>query len=387
MASRSGKGLVSAIPIVIVVFGLLQPASAMSMTSVAPQQTANETAPPTDARIGKKVIVTVAGAPLRTPEAIVWKAYLGETFTVTLTNGEWLWIDQKGGWLWEQETVMFDTAIEDFSRRVQAEPSAENFHLRGIALLAHDQYDSAIADFSDSLKRKPGQAGVLNNRGQARYLKNDYAASVVDLNAAIELDPGHFVALNNRALCYIAVNQFDDALPDLNAALQFNKEYPEALNNRGVVHSRKGNYEAAIVDFSAALEIDDMYIDAYGNRANAHRQQGNDAAAISDLSTATTKAPGNYQPLNDLAWIYATSQTESTRNPNEAVRLATKACQMSQYENWNALDTLAAALAANGDFAAAKQWVTTALEKAPAAQKQRIAEHQQLILAGKPVAQ
>jgi tetratricopeptide (TPR) repeat protein len=384
MASRFGRGLFFAVPFILVCQSVQSP-PAVGMISAPAQQATNTTAPQTDPRVGKKVIVTVAGAPLRTPDAIVWKAYLGETFTVTLTNGEWLWIDQKGGWLWEQETVNFDTAVAELGQRVQADPSAENFHLRGIALLAHQKFDGAIADFSESLKRKPGQAGVLNNRGQARYLKNDYAASVADLNAAIELDPGHFVALNNRALCYIAVEQFDDALPDLNAALQLNREYPEALNNRGVVHSRKGNYEAAIVDFSAALKIDEKYTDAYGNRAFAHVQQGDDAAAINDLRTAMTKDPDNYQAVNDLAWIYATSQRASTRAPGEAVRLATAACRMSQYEDWNALDTLAVAHAANGDFDAAKQWVTTALEKTPDAQKQRIAEHQQLILAGKPV--
>ena len=384
MASRSEKGLFSGM-LFVVVCGLVLTATDAQVAFAIPQQTANTTDAAADDRVGSKVIVTVAGAPLRTPEAIVWKAYLGETFTVTLTNGEWLWIDQKGGWLWEQETVNFDTAVTELSQRVQADPSAENFHLRGIALLAHQQYDGAIADFSESLKRKPGQAGVLNNRGQARYLKSDYAAAVADLNAAIELDPEHFVAMNNRALCYIAVDQFDDALADLNAAIQLNKEYPEALNNRGVVHSRKGNYQAAIVDFSTALKIDEKYINAYGNRAYAHVQQGNDAAAINDLRTAMTKDSNNYQAVNDLAWIYATSQNASTRAPGEAVRLATAACRMSQYEDWNALDTLAVAHAANGDFDAAKQWVTTALEKAPAAQKQRIAEHQQLILAEKPV--
>ncbi|MCP4174968.1 MAG: tetratricopeptide repeat protein [Fuerstiella sp.] len=386
MASRSEEGLLAGM-LFVVVCGLVLTATDAQVAFAIPQQSANTTDAAADDRVGSKVIVTVAGAPLRTPEAIVWKAYLGETFTVTLTNGEWLWIEQKGGWLWEQETVSFDTAIEEFTKRAQTAPSAENFHLRGIALLAHKQYDEAIADFSESLKKKPGQAGVLNNRGQARYLKSNYAAAVADLNAAVERDPGHFVALNNRALCYIAVDQFDDALPDLNAAIQLNTEYPEALNNRGVVHSRKGNYQAAVVDFSAALKIDDMYIDAYGNRAFAHVQQGNDLAAIKDLTIATTKAPDNYQPINDLAWIYATSQTDSTRNPDEAVKLALRACQMSQFENWNALDTLAVAHAANGNFDAAKQWVTTALEKAPDAQKSRIGEHQQLILAGKPVLQ
>ena len=45
-----------------------------------------------DPRIGRKVIVTVDRAPLRTPKNIVWKAYRGEVFTTSLVNGEWLWI-------------------------------------------------------------------------------------------------------------------------------------------------------------------------------------------------------------------------------------------------------------------------------------------------------
>ena len=45
-----------------------------------------------DSRVGKKIIVTTAGAELKTPKATVWRAYPGEVFTITLVNGEWLWI-------------------------------------------------------------------------------------------------------------------------------------------------------------------------------------------------------------------------------------------------------------------------------------------------------
>ena len=69
-----------------------------------------------DPRINKKIIIVRAGAEMKTPQATVWKGYLGEVFTVTLTNGEWLWIDEKGGWLWEKEAVPFDSAIEQLHR-------------------------------------------------------------------------------------------------------------------------------------------------------------------------------------------------------------------------------------------------------------------------------
>ena len=59
----------------------------------------------TDPRVGQKFIVTTAGAELKTPQAIVWRAYLGEVFTISLVNNEWLWIQEKGGWMWEKDGV------------------------------------------------------------------------------------------------------------------------------------------------------------------------------------------------------------------------------------------------------------------------------------------
>ncbi|MCA9048580.1 MAG: tetratricopeptide repeat protein, partial [Planctomycetaceae bacterium] len=338
-----------------------------------------------DPRVGKKVLVTVAGAALRTPEAIVWKSYLGETFTVSLVNGEWLWVAEKGGWLWEKETLPFENAVSELSKRISAEPSAENYHLRGIAYMAHREYDKALADFNQSLTKKPGAAGVLNNRGQARYLKREYAAAIDDFNAATKADAKHFVAMNNRALCNIALGQYDAALRDLNAALVLNKEYPEALNNRGVVHGKRGDFKAAIADYSAAIKIDARYTDAYGNRAFALRKQGQVTQAIADLKTAMEKDPLSYQPVNDLAWIYATTNDASVRNPKEAVRLATQACQMSQYADWNAIHTMAVAGAAAGDFTSAKQWISTAVENAPESEKARLREHQSALFKGQTV--
>ena len=118
----------------------------------------------TDPRQNKKIIISKAGAEMKTPQAVVWRGYLGEVFTVAQTNGEWLWIKEKGGWLWEKEAVYFDTAIEELSQRVKATPTAENYHLRGVAFLAHENYDNAIADFSESLRKSPRNVGALNNR-------------------------------------------------------------------------------------------------------------------------------------------------------------------------------------------------------------------------------
>lgn len=359
----------------------------LPLGSVVVGQQAATTSPTAAAetKAPRRIIVRTAGAELRTPERIVWKAYLGETYIVDVQKDEWLWVQEKGGWIWIQNTLPFDTAIEMTSKDIENEASAENYHLRGVAYLAHEKPDEAIADFNDSLKKKPGIAGVLNNRGTAWYEKEDYKKAKADFSSAVKSSKTHFVAYNNRALCSIAEENYPSAMADLNAAIGMNKEYPEALNNRGVVYSRQGDYPKAIKDFSDAIKIYDRYQDALGNRSYAYRQAGELSKAIADLETAIKFDPMAYQPVNDLAWIYATEKSRKIRNGKKAVELATKACEMTLYKNWNTLDTLAAAFAASGDFKKAVQWVSTAIKNAPEDRKAGLKEHQKLFLADKPL--
>lgn len=338
-----------------------------------------------DPRIGTRVLVTRAGAELRTPKATVWRAYLGEVYTVALTNGEWLWINERGGWLWEKDVIPFATSVDELSRRVAARPTAENYHLRGVALLAQKEYDKAILDFSESLRREPKNAGAFNNRGQCHYLKGDYASAIQDFSTALRLDPKHFLAKNNRALAYIASTNFPAALSDLQAALQQVPEYPEALNNRGIVYQKMGRLDESIRDFTAALKIDPKYADALGNRAYTYRLKGEYQNAITDLEKAIVVRPNTYESLNDLAWLLATAKSDSIRNAPRAVELATSACSLSEYKQWNTLDTLAAASAESGEFDQAAEWLGTAIELAPAGEKPRLQEHLKLIQAKQPI--
>jgi len=338
-----------------------------------------------DPRIGTRVLVTKAGAELRTPKETVWRAYLGDVFTVTLTNGEWLWIQEKGGWLWEREVVPFDTAIEDISKRLTTAPTAENYHLQGIALLAHDKYDRAIQAFTASLRRQPRNAGALNNRGKAHYLKKSYPAAASDFSEALKLDPKSVLALNNRALVHIATENYGQALRDLQAALLIIPEYPEALNNRGVVHQKQKKLDRAIADFTAAIKIDPRYVDALGNRAFTYRLKGEYDKAVRDLEAAIQLSPDTYQASNDLAWLLATAKDKQIRNGQRALELAKSACAISQYKQWNTLDTLGVAYAENEQFDDAATWLTTALELAPPSEKSRIQNHLELVSAGRPV--
>ncbi|RLT06282.1 MAG: tetratricopeptide repeat protein [Planctomycetota bacterium] len=338
-----------------------------------------------DPRIGRQVIITHEKAKLRTPVATVWESYVGEVFTVSLTNGEWMWIAEKGGWLWERDAVPFDTAIETFSQRIAQQKTAQNYHLRGVAYIVHKKYEQAVADFAESLRLEPRNAGALNNRGQVRYLQSDYKAAIKDFTEAITIEANNPVVLNNRALAYIGLDEQDNALADLQAALDLVPQYPEALNNRGVVHQKLDQLDKAVGDFTEALKIYPQYVNALENRSFAYVEMNQYAKAIVDLESAIKFSPKSYQAVNDLAWLLATAPEESIRNKNRALTLAKQACVMSAYKQWNTLDTLAAALAENGQFAEAEKWLETALTLAPEDVKQSLQAHLDQVLAQKPI--
>ncbi len=346
---------------------------------------ANGQSASTDSRVGQKIIVTTAGAELKTPEATVWRAYPGEVFDISLVNGEWLWIQSKGGWMWEKDGVFFDKAVSVTSDRLARNPTAESYHIRGVVFVAHGQYERALRDFSNSLRKSPRNAGVFNNRGQCHYLLKNYEPAIADFSEAIKLDPKHFVALNNRALASIAQEKYADAERDVRKALQLHPKYPEALLNRGVIHEKTGHSNEAIADYTAAIKIDENYSAAYGNRAFSYRTLGQYADAIADLRKAIQLAPESFEPVNDLAFTLATAKDDSIRDGAKAIALAERANAMTDEEHWNALDTLAVARAAVNDFDGAHKVLTRAIELAPERQQAKLKAHQKLIAAGMPV--
>jgi tetratricopeptide (TPR) repeat protein len=86
-------------------------------------------------------------------------------------------------------------------------------------------------------------------------------------------------------------------------------------------------------------------------RGDAFLQQGSEARAIESYEQALTVAPDALVPLQNTAWLFATSTRDPIRNGARAVTLAEKAVRVSGGNDPVVLRTLAAAHAENGDFA------------------------------------
>jgi tetratricopeptide (TPR) repeat protein len=83
---------------------------------------------------------------------------------------------------------------------------------------------------------------------------------------------------------------------------------------------------------------------------------------IKYLSQGIEFDPDSAIALNNLAWIYATSENKKIRDAEKAVQFAEKACTLTNYKSVGNLDTLAAAYASSGNFNKAINTVKKAIK-------------------------
>ena len=173
----------------------------------------------------------------------------------------------------------------------------------------------AAAHFRDSLRLNPDSAPTHYNLGIALSMQRQLDEALVEFREAVRLDPQHAEAHNNLgAMLHVGGNLAEaEAAYRRAAALAPNAE---SHNNLGRILSATGRDREAIAEFRRALDL------------------------RPDLPSA----------LAGLAWVLATARDTGLRQPAEAVQLAERAQRVMAGADPAALDALAAAYAAAGDF-------------------------------------
>jgi tetratricopeptide (TPR) repeat protein len=272
--------------------------------------------------------------PLRPPVRVVW----GQNTT-----------DEMGD-LWIQMLPHAETDAAALSADVQRKRSAEDLAAYRKLLAAdpdnplrHDavaslylearRLDEAIAHFRRSLALNPASAPAHYNLGYALARQGDREAAIESFRAALGIDPDYAQAHNN-----------------LGAMLQLTGRTGEALEHfRRAVFLRPDNVEARV---------------NFGQLLSAERQQ---RAAAEQFRAAVALRGDNTEALAGLAWIMATSEDPSLRDPGEAIRFAERAAGSTRRRDLTVLDALAAAYFAAGRLDEA---VKTAEEGAELAQSE-----------------
>jgi tetratricopeptide (TPR) repeat protein len=225
---------------------------------------------------------------------------------------------------------------------------------------------------------------LAKERGQLPQFIEIRKFAVESKQKAVELEPTNTtylsgLAINKQNLAFalnFAANQPPADQTESRALaeklLAIDHLTPLARFNAYTIHA---NSHVKVADslpwYTKAIEAEPYDDVGYLNRARNLEIIGEHERAADDRARADKLRRAFVSSLS--AWMLATASDDSARDGNEALRLATLACELTEYEYYAYLRSLAAAHAELGNFAEATSWAAKALELGPPHEKSHIA--------------
>lgn len=128
----------------------------------------------------------------------------------------------------------YGEAIADFDRVLALSPDdATTLVNRGQVQLAQKQYDQASKDLDRALALKPnGEEAALAylTRGRVHFERKNFAAAVADFSEAVRRQPGQAPALDHRGAAHHRLGQFEQADADYRESLRLDPKFPNSHN-------------------------------------------------------------------------------------------------------------------------------------------------------------
>ncbi len=266
------------------------------------------------------------------------------------------------------ENGQTDEAIRQLQKALRLKPDHADAHYNlGNALARQGQTGEAIRQFQEALRLNPDNPDAHNILGLALARQGQADEAIRQFQEALRLNPNHMDARLNLGDALAGKGRMDEAISQFQEAVRLKPDHAQAHYNLGVILSVKGQTDEAISQFQEAIRLKPdfaqahtnlgylrtEYAKALGTLASTLDGQGKYADAVRFYQAALKAQPDQEGVLNNLAWLLATCSDAASRNGPEAVRLATRACELSAYGKPLLIGTLAAAQAEAGDFPAA----------------------------------
>jgi tetratricopeptide (TPR) repeat protein/thiol-disulfide isomerase/thioredoxin len=245
-------------------------------------------------------------------------------------------------------------------------PSAHAQTLREAGYL-----DDARNELRRQLEKPPGQdaAGLAATWWRLADLEEESgrtAESIAAYQNALALAPEQAPLRLAFAATLWKANRHDDAQAAIDKAKTLTKDTPAFRNQLGKVWQTLGEHAKARDAFGAAATAAPEDVEMLFNLAVSRQFGGDIAGSINAYEAVLQRKPGLLDAASNLAWVLATAKDEKLRQPARALTLAEEVNTAAGGRSPAVLDNLAAAQAANGNFADAVATAQNALTLAVA---------------------
>jgi Flp pilus assembly protein TadD len=219
--------------------------------------------------------------------------------------------------------------------------------------------------FRDTLAKNPAASDAHNDLGVILAKRQNYSEATAHFLAAIQSNPDNAGARLNLGQALAMNGKFTEAEPHFQAAIKIKTNDPQAHKRFADALGQQGRNQEAIVQLQVALCLKPD-IQTRLDLAEMLYKTGDSSQAAAHFRKVLLVKPNLPEPLNNLAWILATSPDDTVRNGTEAVQCAERACSLTAFKQTGMVSTLAAAYAEAGRFPEAVTTAETAVKLAAA---------------------
>ena len=268
-----------------------------------------------------------------------------------------------------------EEALRHFHRALAAdETCAEAHNNLGNVLQAQGETTDAVGHYRRALQIKDDYAEAHLNLGTVLVSMGRPDEAHEHFRHAVRHQPDFIGAHYNLAMSFQLRDQIDGALQHYGRVLVLDAEHADAHFGLANLLRRRNQFDLAMHHYRQALRFKPDDAETHYNLAQLLKHRGQISRAVQHYRQAVRLKPRWSAPLNNLAWILAIQPDDALGTPDEAVGFAQRAAEISKFQDPGILDSLAAALAAAGQFDQAVAVARQALGLASAVQERKVAK-------------
>jgi tetratricopeptide (TPR) repeat protein len=197
-------------------------------------------------------------------------------------------------------------------------------------VLSHTNPDGALAEYQKSVDIYPNYADSQRELGLLLGRSGRFSDAAIHFEKTTQLDPQNSWAYYDLGLVFVKMGRVSDAVPFYLKAIEAEPQKAGYKDDLDVLLFSSGHETEAVSNFLATAQSDPA---GFGHFLQAMQLDTNHVALI-----------------NNLALCFATNPDPKLRNGEYAVRLATRACEMTGFQTNFCVGTLAAAYAEDSRF-------------------------------------